>query len=401
MSKRISILTSGPLCRNPRVLKEARSLSSAGYTVTVLAIAHDPHFEARDAAILEKARFHKIVLDRMGSNIPVRIVYFFERLLTWILLRGAIAHPARLGPYHALLRLARRHTGDLIIAHTELPLIVAAQLNREGRRVAADLEDWHSQDLLSDARLFRPLQLLTQTERTLLTTASYVTTTSQAMAEALAAHYGTPPPKVVYNAFPLSGTPAPLPRQQSPSFVWLSQTIGPGRGLEQFLAAWNLTTQNSQVCLVGQVDESFRESLLSLLDASHRLRLHFQPTLPPSELPLLFTTHDFGLALEPDTPANKNLTVSNKIFHYLDAGLAIVATPTAGQREVFDQVPCAALLDDLSDPKRLATQLDAVLQDHKLLRQMGTASRQAAETMFNWNQSETVLLAAVATALNA
>ena len=57
---RILIITSGPLCRNPRALKEASTLGAAGYDLTVATVASHARFEAYDDAILANAPFRKI-----------------------------------------------------------------------------------------------------------------------------------------------------------------------------------------------------------------------------------------------------------------------------------------------------------------------------------------------------
>ena len=44
-TKKILILTSAHLCRNPRVVKEATTLGAAGYDVTVMSISVQPRFE--------------------------------------------------------------------------------------------------------------------------------------------------------------------------------------------------------------------------------------------------------------------------------------------------------------------------------------------------------------------
>ena len=61
----ILILAAGPLCRNPRVLKEATTLSKAGFEVTVTSIANNERFEEYDREILRGAAFHRIALDRL------------------------------------------------------------------------------------------------------------------------------------------------------------------------------------------------------------------------------------------------------------------------------------------------------------------------------------------------
>jgi len=113
----------------------------------------------------------------------------------------------------------------------------------------------------------------------------------------------------------------------------------------------------------------------------------------------LIAEHDIGLALEPALPESRYLTATNKIFQYLNAGLAILATPTAGQREILAKVPAAGLLVDLGSPVSLASTLDAIAGDPVRLAAMGSASRQGAVEHFSWEHFEPLLVDTVNAAL--
>jgi glycosyltransferase involved in cell wall biosynthesis len=221
------------------------------------------------------------------------------------------------------------------------------------------------------------------------------------MAAALRAAYGGRSPVVIPNTFPLQPEPPALPRQSPPAFFWFSQTIGEGRGLEQFLGAWILCRKPSSICLLGDVSASYREKLTCLVPEERRSSLRFLPLTSPEALPALIAEHDIGLALEPASPESRYLTTTNKIFQYLNAGLAILATPTAGQREVLAMVPTAGLLVDLGNPAALATELDGIIADPVRLASMGTASREGAAGQFSWERFEPILVDTVTAALKA
>lgn len=399
---RILIVTAGPLCRNPRVLKEAATLGRAGLEVTVLTAANNERFEAFDRELMQGAPFRKIAVDRASRDPVTRLADLSERGLARMA-RGAIRFglqsPASLGPYHALRRLALETPADLTILHTEIPFSFAGFLVSRGRRVAADFEDWHSRDLLPAARASRPLRLIEGSERFLMQRAVYTTAPSGPMAEALASAFGGRTPVVIPNSFPVQPAPPPPPRQSPPAFFWFSQTIGEGRGLEEFLGAWSLCRMRSSVCLLGDVSPSFREKLACLVPAERRGSLRFLPLTSPETLPSLIAQHDIGLALEPITPESRNLTATNKIFQYLNAGLAVVATPTAGQREVLAKAPDAGLLVELGDSRALAAKLDEMIGDPVRLAAMGTASRQAAVGQFSWEHVGPLLVDTVKAAL--
>ena len=392
-AQKILILTSGPLCRNPRVFKEATTLGGAGFAVTVLTIAASAPLEAIDRALLRDAPFRKITLDASSAT---------GRAAAWLARRAVRfgwESPGAFGPFRRLRRLALAHAADLTIVHTEIAFCIGLDLLAAGRRVAADFEDWHSQDLLPEAQATRPQQLLQNVERDLMHRAVYTSAPSAAMAGALHTTLGGRRPIVLTNSFPLLSTPAPRMAGTSPSFFWFSQTIGPGRGLEGFLSAWSRTTQPSRVCLLGQVHPDYRRTLERRVPEERRARLQFLPPVPPGDLPAVVARHDIGLALEPSTPPNKDLTISNKILHYLNAGLPVLATGTRGQREVLARGPGAGLIVDLASPEALAVQLDALLANPARRRAMSAAARRAAEETFCWEREASVLLSAVRTAL--
>jgi glycosyltransferase involved in cell wall biosynthesis len=399
---RILILAAGPLCRNPRVLKEATALGGAGFEVVVTSIANAERFEEYDRELMRNAPFRMMALDRLSRRPLVRLVAFSERAAAWLACRAVrlgLESPLALGPYFALRRLAIRTPADLTIVHAELPFLIGANLIARGRRVAADFEDWHSRDLLPASRTTRPLRLLEKTERLLIRRAVYTSAPSKAMSAALQSAYGGGSPIVVPNTFPLQPDPPPLPRQSPPAFLWFSQTIGEGRGIEQFLAAWALTREASQVCVLGDISDSFRGILVSLVPEGRRAWLKFLPLTSPNQLPLVIAAHDIGLALEPNSPESRFLTATNKIFQYLNAGLAVLATPTAGQREVMSTIPDCGLVIDLSAPAVLAAQLDALLSEPRRLAAMGAAARKGAALHFCWERSSPHLVAAVSEAL--
>lgn len=403
----ISILTASPLCRNPRVFKEASALGAAGYAVTVHTVKQHERFDRFDRALLANAPFRRVALDYTGSGVAARCRAWLQRARTRsaraMLERFGLETASALGPAGALLRLARAHPADLTIAHTEIPTWAAAALIRDGRRIGVDFEDWYSADLLPEDRRGRPVNLLREAERFVLRHAACASATSQSMADALATAFRCPVPVVIRNVFPLQ----PVSRvdrpagNAPPSLIWFSQTIGPGRGLEAFVRAWGRTSGPNRLALLGEARPGFRESLLRMLPPSHRPRLEFLPLVSPEELPGKLAEFDLGLALEQRTPLNRDLTITNKLFQYLNAGLGVIATETSGQREVMQAHPDAGLWATDLETERFAADLDALLADRDRWRRMQLAARAAAQSALCWEIESQRLLEAVARALRA
>ncbi len=348
------------------------------------------------------APFRRIVVDNVRRPGKNGWRNFPDRAMSWGA-RKAIAamgweFPHALGPAAPLYALARRMPADLTIVHLELPSWIGAQLSRAGRRVAADFEDWYSEDLHEEARRMRPIGLLRKAEFTLMQNAAYVSTTSEAMADALHSRYGGRRPIVVRNCFPVQPLPNPAEHDVT-RVIWFSQTIGPGRGLEEFLAAWGRTTQRSEVHLLGKVGMAYKTHLLGLVREEQRARIKWLNPVPPGTLPALLSKYDLGLALEMRECLSRDLTICNKVFQYLDAGLGVIATATAGQLEVLKQAPAAFFEFRPAPPEVSSQQLDLLFADRQQIRHMKQAARLSAETQFCWELEAPKLLKAVSDAL--
>jgi glycosyltransferase involved in cell wall biosynthesis len=392
------IITSGPLCCNPRPGKEALALAAAGHAVTVLSV-----FETQERARMDAQLLASTSVRQIAVRLPSRGArYLLGRLQRWMAYRTVRYTPWQpvraLGPARMLLAHARRLSADLTIVHNEAPFWVGRQLLAAGRAVAADFEDWYSEDLLPVARRYRPLRLLRALEGDLLRSAAYTTTTSYALAAALHRVYGGRRPCVVTNSFPLQPLAPERPPSAIPAFFWFSQTVGPGRGLEAFVRAWAATRHPSRLVLLGEPAPGFRGQLLAALPPARHPQLEFLASVSPQELPAVIARHDLGLALELGAPPSRDLTITNKILQYLNAGLPVVASDTAGQREVLAHAPQAGMLVRLEDTGLLTQSLDALLATPERFAPMRTAARQAVEQCYCWEIEARTLVELVARA---
>lgn len=403
MTLRILILTNGPLCRNPRVVKEAETLGRAGFHVEVVGVANHPRSAEIDLLLCRGAPFRVAPIVLLPGSGPASFgrrleVRFWRELAT----RFGFRTIHSLGPARSLWAEARRRTADLIIVHNEIGHWTGLRLAARGRLVAADIEDWHSEDLRPEDRRSRPLSLLREIERRLLTECCYTSTTSHSLADRLHEHYGGKRPAVLTNSFPLQPTPR-TPRNPSAAvpvrFFWFSQTIGPGRGLEQFFTAWDRMPPPSQLTLLGEDRGQFAATLMGGLSPARRDTVQTMEPLPPDELPGEIARHDVGLALEDASVASRDLTITNKILQYLNAGLAVVATSTAGQREVLAHAPDAGVFIDPANPSNTVRVLNDLLAARASLASRQRTARRLAEDVYSWELEAPKLLRLVELAL--
>ncbi|MBK6621209.1 MAG: hypothetical protein IPG32_10130 [Saprospirales bacterium] len=296
----IAILTGSHLCRNPRVVKEANALAEAGYTVSVLSV-----WTRKDWLQLDRTLLHPDVAydgidltDWTGpKSVFLRLVKRAFGEMNRIFNMESI-HSLNYG-LPALSRLAKKQRAALYIAHQETGLAIGCRLLNEKYKVAFDLEDWYSKDLLPEARQTRPVKLLEEMERQALHHGAFAVTTSGAMAYEMGRYFQCPPPQVILNVFPRQET-AFLRNAVSPlRLIWFSQTIGPGRGLEEMLdSISSLEDVRLEIHLLGDIDPGYRSRLGELVRHPDNHRLFFHPIVPPAELNRTLSRYDAGLALE-------------------------------------------------------------------------------------------------------
>ena len=264
----------------------------------------------------------------------------------------------------------------------------AEKLRKQGKRVGVDMEDWFSEDLLPEARRERPIRLLKQLEKNLLCHGVHSTCTSEAMADALVEAYGCRRPTVIRNVFPIKDREqldgkwkdrpemarwmprndpvAARPKEAPVSIHWFSQTVGPGRGLETLFQALDGLEGNWELHLRGNL-KGYEKWLEGVCPAGVTGRLKVHGLVENEVLLSRIAEHDIGFCGEPKFPANKNLTISNKFFQYLQAGLAVIASETAGQKEAAKEAGEAVFVFPLQKPGELRVSLEQLFNSPELL----------------------------------
>ncbi|MBD2508830.1 glycosyltransferase [Nostoc muscorum FACHB-395] len=392
---KIIILIGGHICTAPRPQKEAETLANAGHDVTVHGFWFNPALVERDQLLItnKKWRFAPIIDFQPTRKFHNWAIRFQGRIAKEKYLRFGMFSPDLLGyGTKAMLKAARKANADLTIIHSEGGLWVGNQLLNKGFRVGVDFEDWFSEDLLPEARATRPIAQLKLLESRLAKECRYCLTTSHALAAALAKAYQVREPTVIYNAFPWSER-SQIDHQKRdrqnlnlPSLHWFSQTIGPGRGLEILFQSLPNINIPLEIHLRGNYPESSRQWLEPLIPDKWRDRLFIHPTVPNTELLSRIAEHDIGLALEYNHIPSRNLTVTNKLFQYLQAGLAVIATDTAGQREILSKYPGIGHLIPSNNPIALAQAINELLCNPDKLNTAKAVSLQAFQKQFCWER---------------
>ena len=218
------------------------------------------------------------------------------------------------------------------------------------------------------------------------------------MAEAMAKAYNSKTPTVIYNTFPweersqLDGKICDRRNLDIPSIHWFSQTIGAGRGLEILFQALPHINHPVKIHLRGNYPESSRQWLEPQIPKEWIDNLFIHPTVPNYELLSRIAEHDIGLALEVSNIPSRNLTITNKLFQYLQAGLAVIATDTKGQSEILSVYPEIGKLIPCNHAIALADAINYLVNNSQNLASTKKAALFVSQEKLKWeNQKDTIV----------
>src|SRR5665213_677821 len=395
--KQIVIISQSHVCRNPRAYKEAIALSEAGYAISVITTIYSDDLLKEDKELLKGTNIHyqfaADLRNKSFKNFRLRLRRFWSMKLTK---KFNLQLPSALGyNLQEYCRVLNTLNADLYFVHQELPLYLGCWLVKKGKKVIFDLEDWYSEDLLPEARRERPLKLLRRLERFALKNGTHVQTTSHVLASELAEAYDAEEPSVIYNTFNTGEINTTTYKDRKnlkvTSLYWFSQTLGPGRGIESIIEAIKTVNYPLELHLRGNCAPNYHDVLFQLIgdQALHKLYIH--PLVPNDKLGKTIREHDIGLSLEYYQPRSRDLTITNKIFHYLVNRVPVIATPTMGHKEVAALVRDGVFLTKDFTSTALSDTLNRLLA-HPLEIEQAAKSLTAASAKISWGTERTKLL---------
>jgi glycosyltransferase involved in cell wall biosynthesis len=403
---RICLISPGHLSTNPRLVKEATALTSAGHGVSIVCGCYTSWGRSTDAQLINSAWHVKQVA--FGPVEAPRLVYLTQtarRRLARLLARYSFAAPFLIEPAHApivpgLIRAAAAIPADLYIAHYIAALPAAARAARlHGARYAFDAEDFHSGELpdLPEYKLDR--QIVRSIEERYLGDAVYVTAASPMIAAAYAEAYGIETPTTLLNVFPRANAPlppGPRGKEPGPSLYWFSQTIGPGRGLECAVEAIGRSESRAHLYLRGTPARGFDLALRKLAHSGGvGDRVHFLPPVPPTELERTGALFDLGYAGETGFSLNNSFALGNKLFSYLLSGLPTIASDIPAHRALKTKLDCAMAIFPANNPEALAASIDSHLCNPQVLERARAHAWRLGQQKYNWDVEQQQLLSLV------
>jgi glycosyltransferase involved in cell wall biosynthesis len=309
LTERALMLVWTDVSSDTRVLREARSLVEAGWSVHIIGRAVPSDFAAPKGVSVSSVGAPLAALGRR------RRLNALERAARWLMLPEHVARRLAAWQREALVE-ARGYQGDVVHAHDFSALPVGAALAQEwGVPLVYDSHElWAGRP-----RVGRPtpwkMRREARLEARLGASAQVVLTVGEGVAEALRSRYGWPDVRVVRNTFP-PAKPRDL-RAGGPSAAVYAGRIAPYRELEVIARASEST--DLPIRLIGPADAQYVARLKPG-------RARIEASRPPDEIDDVLADAGMALVTHSDRWENHRLAMPNKLFHAVRAGVPVVAT---------------------------------------------------------------------------
>lgn len=412
---RVCMFVYNNLIHDARVRKEARTLTAAGYEVTVLAV-HDPGRTPREERVqgFRILRLSRSILGvsrremmarlrgrpvpapgpqaRSAKPGPLRRLTARGRLLS--LLEAAVrlsVYPLRrVLVYLRFVRAALGTRADVYHAHDLNTLLMARTASRVGRgRLVYD-----THEVATDRANMKLRWWAWFLEGRLIHSADAVICTNQTRADFTQQRYRLEPPVILRN-LPAYSEPESsgllherLGLPAGAKVVLYQGGIQAGRGLEQLLEAAP-AIEGGLIVLLGS---GRLKPAIERRSAEMELgeKVFFQEAVPVDELPQWTACAYVGLQILQNTCFNHYSSLSNKLLEYLMAGVPVVASDLPEMRRVTEETGAGVLVDP-SDPTAIATAVNRLLADEAIREEMAQRARQA-RGRYCWEREEQVLV---------
>lgn len=270
---------------------------------------------------------------------------------------------------------------DIFLGHN-IESLVPIVLLKKNKNIKAIFDCMEFYSDMGDGQTRLDQKVISMMENDCLQKCELVLASSQNVADALKEKYNIGNTVAIYNKPPFQSY-FRQKKQGGLHLYWRNSTIALSqRGLGDILDA--MKSLPDDVYLHVQGGKSFKhEELINrikTLQLTNRVLIH--ESCKPEEAVLCASEYHIGICPEQNTCANQRLTVSNKLFDYMMAGLAVVVSDLPGISSVVKEAK-SGLIFKSGNSESLAKQIMFLYNDSALLKKCSANASLYAQTYGN------------------
>lgn len=371
----VNLLVLNTFTHDARVHKEAKTLTDAGYNVTVIALWKPglPQTETKYGYQIQRIRLKSI---RWQGGVIVPLVKYIEFALR-------------------VHRFAKQHPADIYHANDSNTLPSAWLAARRNKTPfiydAHELETGRNFKKSRLASIYGRLWALP--EKLLIHKAHSVITVSKSIAQVLADIYDIPLPTVIMNCPETQALSAPVDLHAefginpAHKIALYQGGITAGRGIEVFIEAVQLLP-NVTGLLLG--NGTLHTSLQQKIQSGKYQRIHLPGAVPQKKLLSYTAGANIGIALIEAVCKSYYYSLPNKLFEYIHAGIPVIGSNLPEIASIIQQYNIGSVVDP-TNVDSIANAIQTLLEDENTYQEAKTNTALAANH-FNWeNESEKLL----------
>lgn len=388
MGKTVCIISLTPVTDEPRVLRQSKALSDAGWTVVVAGFrgrqAPPPHWRYIEVEHVYEARrlVENLKLDWKRRLSPYSGQFAEDYYWSQAGYDGIFEHIATIENVRC----------DLAIAHDYFTAPIAAKLAAlSGGVYSVDCHEFSFEQYMHDPKwIKRERPWVHAMEKRFLPGASVVTTVCDGIADALQTTYQLPkrPTVVRSTAFYHDLPYRPVGEKIE---VLYHGIVSPMRGLEQTIESVKLWKPEYHFVIRGPGPDDYIASLNALAD-QHGVagRVRIDPPVAFNEMVPRANEADIGFFVQPDISRQKRFTLPNKFFEYVQARLALCVADLPEMARLVKEHDLGVLVPRMT-PEGIAGQINSLTRDR--INAYKQSSIKASQIL-SWQREADVMLAA-------
>jgi glycosyltransferase involved in cell wall biosynthesis len=270
---------------------------------------------------------------------------------------------------------------DIFFGHNIESLVpIVLRKNKKNIKAIFDCMEFYSDMGDGQTRLDR--EIISMIENDCLHKCELVLASSQDVADALKEKYTIDNTVAIYNKPPFQNY-LRQKKQGGLHLYWRNSTIALSqRGLGDILVAMKSLPGDVYLHVQGRKSFKYEELICRIKTLQLTNRVFIHEPYKPEEAVLCASEYHIGICPEQNTCANQRLTVSNKLFDYMMAGLAVVVSDLPGISSVVKEAK-SGLIFRSGNSDSLAEQIMFLYNDRALLKKCSENASLYANTYGN------------------